>query len=155
MKGRSRNGFLAAAFAVGYIEIFTSEKLEELADLFDTSYLRANRAYKILVSEFPVSLPSISEWVERLLGRIYLREEIKDKALKAAAMVENMDVPSISCLSRKGLASAVIYLVCVRNDFPLSMRGAGEIAGVSRTTVQSTVLFLEKELPSLKSKSNC
>lgn len=146
IRGRTISSILAAAIYMACREMGAPRSIHDVAKITNVRSKALSHDYRMLVLELGIKVPLIDP--EKYVAKIANKVEISEKTKRIAIeMVKKIVKKEISAgKSPIGLAAAVLYLSCLRNNENKTQRDISDAAGMADTTVRNRIRDLKAGL---------
>lgn len=144
--GRSIAPFLAATLYIACRETNTPRSIDDIAKAANIRRTTVSRAIRITVKTLDLKLEQydIEKFVSRMANDLQVKEKTKRDALNILSKARKIGL--IDGKNPVAVASAALYLACVRNAESPNQTRISEISSISCVTIRNTTALIKKKL---------
>ncbi|MDX1533167.1 MAG: transcription initiation factor TFIIIB [Nitrosopumilaceae archaeon] len=144
--GRSIAPFLAATLYIACRETNTPRSIDDIAKASNIRRTTVSRAIRITVKTLDLKLEQydIEKFVSRMANDLQIKEKTKREALSILSQAKKIGL--IDGKNPVAVASASLYLACVRNAESPNQTRISEISSISCVTIRNTTALIKKKL---------
>jgi len=145
-RGRSVSVILTAAVYIACREAGIPKTLKEIAVANNTKHKLVAKAYRVLVSELGVKLPTCDpmKCVVRVANKATIDEKTKRQAIEIMEDVTNREISAGK--NPMGLAATVVYISCIKTGENITQRDIAQAAGITDVTLRNRFKDLTDKL---------
>jgi transcription initiation factor TFIIB len=145
-RGRSVSVILTAAVYIACREAGIPKTLKEIAVANNTKHKLVAKAYRVLVSELGVKLPTCDpmKCVVRVANKATIDEKTKRQAIQIMKDVANREISAGK--NPMGLAATVVYISCIKTGENITQRDIAQAAGITDVTLRNRFKDLTNKL---------
>ena len=153
LQGYSTAGSVAAAIYVACLTTRgTSVLLPDLVMVAGTEKSETYQVVQLLCKTLGIKLPGSGDRAQKYVGEIGSKLHVASTVLQAAReLAGRVRVPSGK--DPRGIAAAILYLVCAREGDHRSQEAIGKIAGVTTVTMRGRAKEIQRQFLNLCSKN--
>jgi transcription initiation factor TFIIB len=146
IRGRSTSALLAAAIYTSCREMGMPRTLKDIAAAAVVKRKDISRSYRILVWELDIKVPLVDS--VKCIAKIANQAGISEKTKRAAITFMNVLIEKNISAGKlpMGLAAAVLYISCLKNDENKTQKDIAEVAGVTEVTVRNRLNDLKSKI---------
>ena len=149
VKGRTIAASLSASIYIASREAGVPRTLAEIALLSNTSHRELSRVYRLIVLKLDLKVPMVDpiKCISKIANKLELSEKTKRHAI---SYMHNVKTSGIAAgKDPMGLAGAVLYLSCLRNDEHRNQLDVAAASGVTEVTLRNRCKELNIKIPQL------
>lgn len=137
VRGRTMVALVAASLYAACRELSTQRTLKDIASATNVKIKDLSRCYRLLVMELDLRppLPDPTRLVSKIANALNLNEKTVRDAARALTELRNFN--DTAGKDPMGLAGAVLYLACLRNNENISQKDLANAAGVTEVTIRN------------------
>src|SRR5215831_10720676 len=145
-RGRSVSVILTAAVYIACREAGIPKTLKEIAVANNTKHKLVAKAYRVLVSELGVKLPTCDpmKCVVKVANKATIDEKTKRQAIEIMEDVTNREISAGK--NPMGLAATVVYISCIKTGENITQRDIAQAAGITDVTLRNRFKDLTDKL---------
>jgi transcription initiation factor TFIIB len=145
-QGRSVSVILTAAVYIACREAGIPKTLKEIAFANNTKCKLVAKAYRVLISEFGLRLPTCDpmKCVVKVANKATIDEKTKRQAIEIMEDVTNREISAGK--NPMGLAATVVYISCIKTGENITQRDIAQAAGITDVTLRNTFKDLMDKL---------
>jgi len=145
-RGRSVPVILTAAVYIACREAGIPKTLKEITVANNTKHKLVAKAYRVLVSELGVKLPTCDpmKCVVRVANKATIDEKTKRQAIEIMEDVTNREISAGK--NPMGLAATVVYISCIKTGENITQRDIAQAAGITDVTLRNRFKDLTDKL---------
>ena len=145
-QGRSVAVILTAAVYIACREAGIPKTLKEIAVANNTKRKLVAKAYRVLISELGVKLPTCDpiKCVVKVANKATIDEKTKRQAIKIMDDVTKREISAGK--DPMGLAATVLYMSCIRTGENVTQRDIAQAAGITDVTLRNRFKDLMNKL---------
>jgi transcription initiation factor TFIIB len=135
-----------AALYIAFRELEIPRTLKELAEISNTDEKNLSRFYRNAILELDIKVPQVdvTKIIVKIANICKASEKSKREALKLVYEIVKRKI--FASKDPMGLAGAIIYLVCKRNEEKITLYQIANATGVTLVTLSKNLRFLEDYL---------
>ncbi|HET6457848.1 MAG TPA: transcription initiation factor TFIIIB [Nitrosopumilaceae archaeon] len=144
--GRSSAGMVCASLYAACREADTPRTLNDIAHAGNITRKDLSKSYRNLINTLDLKLKPYdsSEFITRISSEVEISEKTRRNALDLLSKVVEKEISAGK--NPLGLAAAVLYLSCIKNNERKNQVDIANAAGVTAVTIRNRVESLRKEL---------
>ena len=146
VRGRSISALMASALYAACRDTETPRNLKDVEIAANIKRKDIARCYRLLVKELDLKMPVTDsiQCVARIASKIGIAEKTKRYAVKVLAIAQANEASAGK--DPMGLASAALYLSCVKNGEDKTQRDIAEAANVTEVTIRNRYKGLKESI---------
>jgi transcription initiation factor TFIIB len=145
-RGRSSTSMICATLYAACREADTPRTLNDIAHVGNIKRKDLSKSYRNLIETLDLRLRPYdsSEFITRISSEVGISEKTRRNALDLLSIVVEKEISAGK--NPMGLAAAVLYLSCVKNDERKNQVDIANAAGITAVTIRNRAESLRKEL---------
>jgi transcription initiation factor TFIIB len=149
VRGRTIAAALAATVYLASREAGIPRTLSEIASLSNTSHKELSRIYRRIVLNLDLKVPLVDpvKCISKIANKLELSEKTKRHAIDYMYNVKTSGIAAGK--DPMGLAGAILYLSCLRNDEHRNQLDVAAASGVTEVTLRNRCKELNIKIPQL------
>jgi transcription initiation factor TFIIB len=146
VRGRSISALMASALYAACRDTSTPRNLKDVEIAANIKRKDIARCYRLLVKELDLKMPVTDsiQCVARIASKIGIAEKTKRYAIKVLTIAKANEASAGK--DPMGLASAALYLSCVKNGEDKTQRDIAEAANVTEVTIRNRYKGLKEAI---------
>ena len=146
MRGRRIENIVAAIIYIACRRMKMTRTLDEISYYTNSSKTEIAKYYRFILNTLNLDVPSnnIRDFLNRISATMDLDVEIIDTALKLEERIREIGLSSGK--DPKGIAGAIIYIVCILNGKNKTQKEISRVAGCTEITLRNRYKEIIKEL---------
>lgn len=146
VRGRSMSGMIAGAIYAAAREYNYAITLDEIAEKIGVGKKEIGKAYRLLYKELNLKIlpPSPKDYLYKFADALKVSPKVLNTALQLLDEAEKKGL--LSGKGPSGVAAAILYLACVRNNEKITQRDISSKSNITEVTIRNRVKELEDKL---------
>jgi transcription initiation factor TFIIB len=143
IRGRTIDGFLAAAVYSAGREMETARTLKDVAVVSNLKRKDIARCYRLLVFEFDIRIPVVDpkKCIARVANKLNISEKIKHQAMNIMEEVVNKEITAGK--DPNSMAATVLYVSSLKADEKIPQKDIAAASGVTEVTLRNRLKDLQ------------
>ena len=145
-RGRTSTSMICASLYAACREADTPRTLNDIAHAGNITRKDLSKSYRNLINTLDLKLKPYdsSEFITRISSEVGISEKTRRTALDLLSQVVEKEISAGK--NPMGLAAAVLYLSCMKNDEKKNQADIAHAAGITSVTIRNRIESLRKEL---------
>ncbi len=137
IRGRTISSVLAAAIYMACREMGAPRSIRDMTEITNVKSTEITHAYRLLVLELDLKVPLIdpAKYVAKIANKAKISEKTKRIAIDTMEEIVKREISAGK--NPMGLAAAVLYVSCLRNNENMTQKDIAEAAGVTEVTIRN------------------
>jgi transcription initiation factor TFIIB len=137
IRGRTISSVLAAAIYMACREMGAPRSIRDMTEITNVKSTEITHAYRLLVLELDLKVPLIdpAKYVAKIGNKAKISEKTKRIAIDTMEEIVKREISAGK--NPMGLAAAVLYVSCLRNNENMTQKDIAEAAGVTEVTIRN------------------
>jgi len=137
IKGRSISGVIAASLYAACRYTETPRTLKEIANASNVKWKDVARCYRLLYKQLELKVPVVDpiQFIAKISSKLEITEKTKRYAVKVIQEAQKCEESAGK--DPTSLASAALYLSCLKNGISITQRELSKASGVTGVTLRN------------------